>query len=252
MCYTFAMAYKTGNPALNKKTFSSLPHVKITSPMTLDGVALKSVWLLIVCLATGFIGWQIPTRYPEATAFMMLVGPIAVLVIGFITILNKRLAVITAQLFAVVEGVLLGALSAMFESVYPGIVVQALLLTATIFLAMLFIYLARLIRPTENFKLGVASATLGVFCYYFVAWVGGLLGFNFPLIHSNSLWGIGFTLAIIVLAALNLVLDFDFIESGVKQKAPKYMEWYASFGLMVTLIWLYLELLRLLAKLKGR
>jgi uncharacterized YccA/Bax inhibitor family protein len=140
----------------------------------------------------------------------------------------------------------------MFEQLYPGIVSQAIFLTFGILASLLIAYKSGFIKPTENFKLGVAAATGGIAIIYMISWVMSFWGGSIPLIHSSSTFGILFSVGVIIIAALNLVLDFDFIEQGAQMGAPKYMEWYGAFGLMVTLIWLYLEILRLLAKLNSR
>ena len=147
---------------------------------------------------------------------------------------------------------MLGGISAMFELQFPGIVIQAVGLTFGTLLALLVAYSTGVIKATENFKLGVTAATGGIFIVYMVTFVLRFFGIEVSFIHGNGLMGIGFSLFVVVIAALNLVLDFDFIEQGVEKGAPKYMEWYGAFGLMVTLIWLYLEILRLLAKLQSR
>jgi len=146
----------------------------------------------------------------------------------------------------------LGALSASYESLYNGITLQAALLTMAVFVALLMAYKTRLIKATENFKLGVVAATGGIMIMYLLSFVLGLFGITVPYLHENSLIGIGISVVIVIVAALNLVLDFDFIEGGAEQGAPKYMEWYGAFGLMVTLVWLYIEILRLLSKLRSR
>ena len=146
----------------------------------------------------------------------------------------------------------MGAISAMFESMYPGIALQAIFLTLTILFSLLLAYKSGLIKVTENFRLGVVAATGGIFLVYLFSMIGNMFGFNMPYIHESGLMGIGFSVFVIVIASLNLVLDFDFIEHGAENNAPKYMEWYAAFGLLVTLIWLYVEILRLLAKMRER
>ena len=141
----------------------------------------------------------------------------------------------------------------MFEYMYPGIIPQAVTITFGTLFTLLVVYRLRLIRATENFKLGVTAATGGICLVYLISFVMSLFGGGgLSMIHSTSLFGIGFSLFVVVIAALNLVMDFDFIESGVERGAPKYMEWYAGFGLLVTLIWLYIEIVRLLAKLRDR
>jgi len=174
------------------------------------------------------------------------------LVLGLVTIFVKTWAPVTSPLYAVCEGLALGGISAMFEAQYPGIVIQAVALTFGTLFGLLMAYRSGLIKATENFKLGVVAATGSIFLIYLVGFVLGFFGIAIPYIHQSGTIGILFSLFVVVVAALNLVLDFDFIESGVASGAPKYMEWYAAFGLMVTLIWLYLEILRLLAKLRSR
>jgi uncharacterized YccA/Bax inhibitor family protein len=159
---------------------------------------------------------------------------------------------VTGPIYALLEGLFLGGISAIFEARYPGIVIQAVSLTFGTLLVLLVAYTSRVIRPSENFKLGIVAATGGIALIYMASFVLGLFGVSMPYIHDNGLIGIGFSLFVVVIAALNLVLDFDFIENGASQGAPKYMEWYGAFGLMVTLIWLYIEILRLLAKLRSR
>jgi len=146
----------------------------------------------------------------------------------------------------------LGGISVYFEKTYPGIVKQAISLTFGTLFSLLLAYKSRLIRATENFKLGVVAATGGIAVLYLISMVMGFFGARMPFIHESGPFGIGFSVFVVVIAALNLVLDFDFIENGAEAGAPKYMEWYGAFGLMVTLIWLYLEILRLLAKLRSR
>ena len=158
----------------------------------------------------------------------------------------------TAPLYSILEGFFLGGISAIFENQYPGIVIQAVSLTLGTLFCLLLAYRSGLIKATENFKLGVAAATGGIALIYLSTLVLGIFGVNMPFIHESGMIGIGFSLFVVTVAALNLVLDFDFIENGVAHGAPKYMEWYAAFGLMVTLIWLYIEILRLLMKLRGR
>ncbi len=168
------------------------------------------------------------------------------------TSLKPTWAPITAPLYALIEGFFLGSISAVYEARFNGIVFQAVLLTFGTLFALLFAYRSGMIKATENFKLGVVAATGGIALVYLATIVLGLFGVRIPFIHDSGLIGIGFSLFVVVVAALNLVLDFDFIESGVEHGAPKHMEWYGAFGLMVTLVWLYIEFLRLLSKLQSR
>lgn len=242
------MAYKSGNPALNKNIFNNLPVATVDDAMTLDGVAGKSLILFALCVGFGVFGWRLAAHQSEMLGIYLLGSILGAFVVGLVTIFKKTVSPFTAPLYAILEGFVLGAISQIYETEFAGIVLQAILLTGGIFVAMLFLYLFRIIRATENFKMGVAAATGGIALYYVANLIIGAFGKNLPLINSNSAYGIGFTVLVIIIAALNLVVDFDFIEQGVTKQAPKYMEWYASFGLLVTIVWLYLEILRLLAK----
>ena len=175
------------------------------------------------------------------------------LIVAILTIFKKHLSPITAPIYALLEGVALGGLSAFFESMYPGIVFQAVTLTFGVLFALLFAYRSGLIKVTQNFRMGVVAATGGIAIVYLVSWLMNMFtGSGISMIHESGWMGIGFSAFVVVIAALNLVLDFDFIEAGAKQGAPKYMEWYGAFGLTVTLVWLYIEILRLLSKLRSR
>jgi len=179
-------------------------------------------------------------------------GALAGFAVAIATVFKKTWAPITAPLYAALEGLVLGGISAMFERSYPGIAVQAVTLTFGVLAALLIAYTSRLIPVTANFRLGVAAATGGIMLVYLASFVLGFFGIAMPFLHDSGPIGIGVSLFIVVIAALNLVLDFDFIEQGAQNNLPKYMEWYAAFGLTVTLVWLYLEIIRLLAKLRSR
>lgn len=242
---------RTANPALNDATFRNLPRIaSATGEMTIQGTVNKTFLSLILVLLTASWTWS---RYfaQESTVAMVLVGSIGGLIFGLITAFKKTWAPYTTPIYALLQGLFLGGLSAMFEQKFPGIVIQTVTLTFGTLFALLFAYSSRLIKPTENFKLGIASATGAIFLVYLVSMVLGFFHIEIPLIHGSGIVGIVFSLVIVVIAALNLVLDFDFIENGVSQGAPKYMEWYGAFGLLVTLIWLYVEILRLLTKIRS-
>ena len=184
----------------------------------------------------------------------IFIGLIVGIVLAIATIIKKTWSPITVPLYAICEGLALGGISSIYESMYTGIVQQAIFLTLGIFTALLFAYKTKIIKATENFKLGVFAATGGIAIVYFISfimsfWGGGLSIMN---IQNASMMSIGFSVFVVIIAALNLVLDFDFIEEASEIGVPKYMEWYATFGLLITLIWLYLEILRLLAKLQSR
>ncbi|WP_448244078.1 Bax inhibitor-1/YccA family protein [Pseudoxanthomonas mexicana] len=255
---------RSGNPALKESTFLDLGSGTVVSrdagAMTLNGTVNKTGILLLLSALTAAFAWtQSVVTGPDGTAMVApgvtiyaLGGAIGGFILAMVTVFKKTWSPVTAPLYALVEGFFLGAISAVFELKYPGIVFQAVVLTFGTLGALLAAYRSGLIRATENFKLGVVAATGGIALVYLVSMGLRLFGKDIPLIHESGLVGIGFSLFVVVIAALNLVLDFDFIESGVEAGAPKYMEWYGAFGLMVTLVWLYIEFLRLLAKLQSR
>ncbi len=249
---------RSGNPALKESTFLDLGSGAVVSrdgeAMSLNGTVNKTAILLLLTVLTAAFAWsQALTPAGElAPGFGIYVwgGAIGGFVVALVTVFKKAWSPVTAPLYALVEGFFLGAISAMYNHLYEGIVLQAVMLTFGTLFALLVAYRSGLIKATENFKLGVVAATGGIMLVYLASIVLRMFGMNIPLIHESGIVGIGFSLFVIVIAALNLVLDFDFIETGVEQGAPKYMEWYGAFGLMVTLVWLYLEFLRLLAKLR--
>jgi len=241
---------RTSNPLLKEQLFSrSFPGVET---MTLQGTVNKTVILLaLVTIGAGYTWNLFVHQGAEATLPYLWTGLLGGLAVALLTVFKPSWAPATAPAYAVLEGLALGGLSALFELRFPGIVMQAVGLTLGTLLALLLAYKSGLIRVTQNFRLGVVAATGGVALVYLVGIVGGFIGWQIPLIHESGTVGILFSLFVVGVAALNLVLDFDFIEQGVGV-APRYMEWYGAFGLVVTLIWLYLELLRLLSKLRSR
>lgn len=243
--------FRTGNPALNEKTFNKY-HAS-NGKMTVEGTVNKTLFFLVLLLIpAGFVWNNIETIMDSGYFLILIVGvSILTLVLLFTTIFAKRYAFITGPLYALSEGLIVGLLSVLAEQQFPGIVIQAVGLTFGTAFALLMAYKSRLIKVTQNFRLGVIAATGGIFLIYMVSFIGSFFGMSIPFIHESGLIGIGFSVFVVIIAALNLVLDFDFIENA-SQKAPKYMEWYAAFGLMVTLIWLYIEILRLLMKLRSR
>jgi uncharacterized YccA/Bax inhibitor family protein len=236
------IAFRSGNPSLNKNTFKSFSKTA-NEQMTLDGTVNKTGISLLLLMFTATYTWNSPS------VGLMVLGGFGGFIVAIITHFKRHLSAITVPIYAALEGLLLGGISTMFEQLYPGIVSQAIFITFGILASLLIVYKSGLIKPTENFKLGVAAATGGIAFIYLISWIMSFWGSSIPLIHSSSIFGIVFSVAVIIIAALNLVLDFDFIEQGVEMGVPKYMEWYGAFGLMITLIWLYLEILRLLAKL---
>lgn len=250
------MSIRSANPALNEKIFET-DRSYSGEPMTLSGTVNKTGLMLLILIAAAVFVWRkffAAVEAKEAFNVMIYVygGLIAGLVFAIITMFKKEWAAFTAPLYALAEGVALGGLSAMFEMMYPGIVIQAVALTFGTLFCLLLAYTSGFIKATENFKLGIVAATGAIFVVYLVSFVLRMFGINMPYIHGSGTIGIIFSLVVVVIAALNLVLDFDFIEKGVEKGAPKYMEWYGAFGLMVTLVWLYIEILHLLAKLQSR
>ncbi|MCF7908636.1 MAG: Bax inhibitor-1/YccA family protein [Candidatus Omnitrophica bacterium] len=239
---------RSGNPALRGKAFTKSYAYGSSESMTIQGTTNKTLVLLLFTLLTASWSWG---NSLQAARFM-IPAAIVGLIIGIVTVFKNEWSPITAPLYALVEGVFLGAISSFFEQTYQGIVTQAIGLTFGVLFCLLLAYKSKLIKVTDNFRLGVVAATGGIALLYIVSMVMGFFGVRIPFIHESGPLGIGFSLFVVVIASLNLVLDFDFIEKGAESGAPKYMEWYGAFGLMVTLIWLYLEILRLLAKLRSR
>lgn len=255
---------KTSNPALGDKTFQNLARTQyggyqgdITTRMTLNGTVNKTGILLVCAIAAAGWTWlkfmqsqDVSDVYP-----WMIAGMIGGLVMAMVTIFKKEWSPVTAPTYALLEGLVLGGLSAVFELRYPGIAIQAVGLTFGTLFVLLFVYRAGLIKVTDKFRLGVVASTGGIALFYLLELVLGFFGIHFMGAHGvngSGVIGIGFSLLVVGIAALNLVLDFDFIERGVQYGAPKYMEWYGAFGIMVTLVWLYLEMLRLLSKINRR
>jgi uncharacterized YccA/Bax inhibitor family protein len=240
---------RTSNPALNTATFEGLR--SSSDAMTIKGTVHKTAALLFLVFCGSAYTWNLVKTGGNAAPWMMA-GGLGGLVFAMITIFKKTWAPITAPIYAVLEGILLGGVSAVAAGRFQGIVFQAVLLTIGTLFFLLLAYQTGFIRATENFKLGVVAATGGIFLVYMIGWIMSFFGKSIPYIHESGLIGIGFSLFVVVIAAMNLVLDFDFIEQGAAAGAPRYMEWYAAFGLMVTLVWLYLEILRLLSKMRSR
>ncbi|HIA35223.1 MAG TPA: Bax inhibitor-1/YccA family protein [Flavobacteriales bacterium] len=245
---------RTANPALSSKSFENL--VITDEKMTINGTVNKTALSLLILIVGAYYTWNLFYEQGDISAVYpwMIGGGIGGFIVALITIFKKKYAPITTPIYAFLEGLLLGGLSAVFESMYPGIVIQAVALTFGTLFSLLFAYRSGLIKVTENFKLGVVAATGGIMIVYLISFVMSFFGSGLAImdINNSSWFSIGFSLFVVVIAAMNLVLDFDFIEQGAERGAPKYMEWYGAFGLTVTLVWLYIEILRLLAKLRGR
>ena len=235
---------RSGNPAFTRN-FENAQTFSQTERMTLDGAVNKTAILLALCFAGAFAGWNVPA--------LAMPGLIIGTILAFVTIFRSPAkAGSTAPFYAAFEGMALGGITVFAEMQYPGIGIQAIGLTFGILASLLFCYKSGIIKPTENFRLMVFSATMGITLLYLVSYIMSFFGSGIGFIHSNGLFGIGVSVFVVGIAALNLVLDFDFIEEGADKGLPKYMEWYGAFSLMVTLVWLYIEILRLLMKLRSR
>ena len=240
------LSLRSGNPVLSKKTFDNT--ISVSEKMTIEGTVNKTAISLLILVGTGYLTFD--TLNP-----ILLIGcGIGGFIFALITIFKKEWAPITVPIYAALQGAMLGGISYMYNYLYDGIVTNAILLTVGILVSLLIAYRSGYIKATENFKLGIFAATGGIAIVYLINFIMGFFGSGIGVMNINnaSPLSIGFSIVVVIIAALNLVLDFDFIEEGAEKGAPKYMEWYGAFGLLVTLIWLYLEILRLLAKLNSR
>lgn len=256
---------RTANPALNDAAFESeAMSAGRSSVMTVNGAVMKTGVLVALLLAAAGVSWAFCFPHGVGAGFdpvkdvnrnFAIAAVLGGALVGFLCALvlcfSPKLAPALAPVYAVAEGLFLGAISGLYAARFPGIAMQAALLTAGVLAVMLMLYSAGIVRATEKFKTGVIAATGAIFLVYLASFVMSLFGVGIPYIHSNGPIGIGFSVIVVAIAALNLVLDFDTIEAGARYGAPKYMEWYAGFGLLVTLVWLYLEILRLLAKIQS-
>ncbi|MBF26086.1 MAG: hypothetical protein CMP49_06215 [Flavobacteriales bacterium] len=242
------LTLRSGNPVLSTETFQGISSINSENVMTINGTVNKTAFSLFLLLLAGSFSFS-----PNYT-WLMLPGFIGGFIVAIITSFKKEWAPFTVPLYAVLKGLALGSISYIYNIQFEGIVSQAILLTLGILFSLLFAYKSKIIAPTENFKLGIFAATGGIFIVYLISFVMSFFGTGLPVLDptNSSLFSIGFSLFVVIIASLNLVLDFDFIEEGSEKGMPKYMEWYGAFGLLVTLVWLYLEILRLLSKLRSR
>lgn len=252
------MFEKSSNPVLKEKAFKKEAILDSSKIMTVNGTIEKTGILLFVVIIAASYTWKLFFNSGDAENAMsamggwMMGGAIGGFIVAMATIFMKKYAGFLAPIYAVLEGLFLGAISAVFESMYPGIVMNAVLGTFATFLVMLFTYRTGLIKVTDKFRSIIIVATGAIAVMYLLSWIMGMFGAGMSFLHDSSMMSIGISVFVIVIAALNLLLDFDFIEKSSQMGAPKYMEWYGAFGLLVTLVWLYIEFLRLLAKIQGR
>jgi uncharacterized YccA/Bax inhibitor family protein len=247
-----AELFRSSNPVLKEKAFAG--QIATGDAMTIQGTVNKTGLLLLLVVVSAAWTWGLShSDTPDAAYPWMIGGALGGFVIALVTVFKKTWSPLTAPIYALLEGLFLGGFSAVFERSYPGIAVQAVSLTFAVMLVMLLSYKFGIIRATRGFKLGVIAATGGIALVYMANMVMSLFFHSqMSILHSSSPLGIGISLFVVVIAALNLIIDFDMIENAARMGAPKYMEWYGAFGLMVTLIWLYLEILRLLGKTRRR
>jgi uncharacterized YccA/Bax inhibitor family protein len=249
---------RSSNPALSEKVFHREYTAAQEETMTVNGTINKTALSLLLVIAAALFTWNkffhaaTPEAGMSAVVPWLAIGGIGGFIAALVTIFRPKSAGISTPVYAVLEGLLLGGLSAVLEASYSGIVMRAVALTLAVFATMLFLYRSGIIKVTRKFMLGVFAATAGIALVYLVSFIAGMFGAEMSFLHGNSNLSIGFSLVVVAVAALNLVLDFSFIERTATRGAPKYMEWYGAFGLMVTLVWLYLEILRLLSKLASR
>jgi uncharacterized YccA/Bax inhibitor family protein len=232
------------NPALRRNTFTFVGEE--TGTMTMSGAINKAGILFIILMAGAAIGWNLESP------ILALAGGIGGMIAAYVTIFKRESAPYTAPVYAFLEGLFLGTFSILMETSHPGIAANAMTLTFGILGVMLLCYRVGLLRATPAFTRTVVFATLGITIVYLVDMVLGFFHMNVPFIHATGAVGIGVSLVISGIAALNLIIDFDVFERAAAGRAPKYMEWYCGFSLLVTLVWIYIEMLRLLSKLQKR
>jgi uncharacterized YccA/Bax inhibitor family protein len=248
------MNIKSSNPTLNQKIIRDFAYAGTDAGiMTIQGTVNKIGILFLLTLGAAVYTWnKVLVGDSGGAMIWMAVGGIGGFITALITVFNKKSAAITAPIYAIFEGLFLGSISALFAAMYDGIVMRAVLLTLAVLFSLLFLYKSGIIKVTQKFRAGVVAATVGIAVAYFFSFILRMFGMNVNFMYGGGIMSIIISLVIVAVAALNLVLDFDFIERGSQAGLPKYFEWYGAFGLMVTLIWLYLEILRLLSLLTGR
>lgn len=245
---------RTSNPALSDAAFRRMYASEVgVETMTMEGAIKKTGILFGLLMVTALLQFYLmytPAVNPVVHQATMMIGLIGGLVVAFITIFRPRFAPVTAPLYALLEGFLVGFLTTIYDYFYPGIALPAIGLTFGVLAMMLAVYMSGLIKVTQRFRMGMMMAIGSIFLLYMVSFIGSFFGFNVPFVHEGGPFGIAFSLVVVAVASLSLLLDFDMIEKGAAARAPKYIEWYCAFALMVTLVWLYIEILRLLGKMR--
>lgn len=247
--------FKSGNPTLSEKAFKQTQYIDYNNSMTVRGTLNKFGFMFLMLLGTAYYSWK---EFAQGGNVQPLIwtGAIGGLVVALVIMFKKEWSPYLAPLYALLEGLFIGAISAYYSDAFaeraPNIITNAVGLTFGTVIAMYLLYSFKIIQATQKFKAVIFTATAGIAVFYLIAMVLRMFDIQMAFLHEGSLFGIGFSLIVVVVAALNLILDFDMIEQGTAAGAPKYMEWYGAFGLMVTIVWLYLEILRLLSKLSSR
>ena len=247
--------FKSGNPTLGEKTFERSAQIPHAETMTIQGTLNKFGLLFMLSLGTAALAWKVFVSNINIVPHFYI-SAIGALIIAVVICFRVQWSPFLAPLYALLKGFAVGAISAVynyrFEKIAPNLVMQAVFITFGVVIAMFFLYKFRIIKATETFKSVIITATTGIFFFYLIAFGLQAFGIPIPFLHEGSTIGILFSLFVVALAALNLILDFDMIEQGSRRNAPKFMEWYGAFGLLVTIVWLYLEILRLLSKVTKR
>jgi uncharacterized YccA/Bax inhibitor family protein len=247
--------FKSGNPTLTEKSFRDTTAFDYDNAMTIRGTMNKFGFMFLMLLGTAYYSWK---EFAQGGNVQPLIwaGALGGLVVALVIVFKKQWSPYLAPLYALLEGLFLGAISAYYNEAFaakaPNIVMNAVGLTFGTVIAMYLLYSSRVIQATQKFKAIVFTATAGIAVFYLISFVLRMFGIQMAFLHEGSAMGIGFSLVVVAIAALNLIMDFDMIEQSAAAGAPKYMEWYGAFGLMVTIVWLYLEILRLLSKLSSR
>ncbi len=241
---------KSGNPALGQSVLRRIAATEKTGTSTVTGTIIKSIILLVILMTGTAGGWRLAADANGNLGLVMFLGLFGAMAAALVTIFVPKASPFTAPVYAALEGIVLGAISQAYNTAYGGIVLQAVLLTFGVFVSTLYLYASGLVRVTEKMRSVIIIATAAVALYYVAALIAGLFGLTVPLIYDSGAFGIGFSVVVVMIAALNLLIDFDFIDRTAKSGMPKLFEWFGAFSLMVTLVWLYLEILRLLGKMR--
>ncbi len=247
--------FKSGNPTLSEKAFKNTEYIDYNNSMTVSGTINKFGFMFLMLMGTAYYSWK---EFNQGGNVQPLIwgGAIGGLVVALVIMFKKEWSPYLAPLYSLLQGLFIGAISAYYNEAFaekmPNIIMNAVGLTFGTAIAMYLLYSFKIIRATEKFRSIIFTATAGIAIFYLISLVLRMFGVQMAFLHEGSLMGIGFSLVVVAVAALNLILDFDMMEQGAAAGAPKFMEWYGAFGLMVTIVWLYLEILRLLSKLSSR